>query len=61
MKLYENKEYMEDILNTSKTNLPWNKLNNKSLMLSGATGLIGSVLVDVIMEKNIQDNLNCTV
>ena len=61
MKLYENKEYMEDILNTSKTNLPWNKLNNKSLMLSGATGLIGSFLVDVIMEKNIQDNLNCTV
>ena len=30
-------------------------------MLSGATGLIGSFLVDVILDKNIRDNLNCTV
>ena len=29
-------------------------------MISGATGLIGSMLVDVIMRKN-NDNLNCTV
>ena len=30
-------------------------------MLSGATGLLGSFLVDVIMEKNITEDLNCTV
>ena len=41
-------------------NLPWEKLNNKSIMISGATGLIGSMLVDIIMRKN-NDNLNCTV
>ena len=29
-------------------------------MISGATGLIGSMLVDIIMRKN-NDNLNCTV
>ena len=30
-------------------------------MLSGATGLIGSFLIDVIMEKNYVDSLNCIV
>ena len=30
-------------------------------MLSGATGLIGSFLVDVILEKNLKDNINCKV
>lgn len=30
-------------------------------MLSGATGLIGSFLIDVILEKNINADLNCTV
>lgn len=30
-------------------------------MLSGATGLIGSFLIDVILEKNTSENLNCTV
>lgn len=61
MYLYTNKYYMEDISSVASLALPWDKLKNKSLMLSGATGLIGSFLVDVILDKNIRDNLNCTV
>lgn len=61
MSLYDNKEYMEDVLNVSRLGLPWEKLQGKSVMLSGATGLIGSFLIDVILEKNISDDLNCTV
>lgn len=61
MNLYENDIYMEDIYYVMGLNLPWYKLENKSIMLSGATGLIGSFLVDVILEKNVRDNLNCTV
>ena len=60
-KIYESNKYKNDINNTMCLDIPWHKLNNKSLMLSGATGLIGSFLVDVIMEKNIHDNLNCRV
>ena len=41
--------------------MPWEKLRGKSLMLSGATGLIGSFLVDVLLEKNLTDDLNCIV
>lgn len=52
---------MEDVRRVMKLALPWEKLAGKSLMLSGATGLIGSFLVDVLMEKNVADDLNCTV
>lgn len=61
MSLYDNKEYMEDISYVAGLKLPWEKLRGKSVMLSGATGLIGSFLIDVILEKNTRDNLNCTV
>lgn len=61
MSLYDNKEYMDDVLCVAGLQLPWQKLQNRSVMLSGATGLIGSFLIDVILEKNINNGLNCTV
>lgn len=61
MNLYNNELYMEDILYITRLCLPWDKIKSKSIMVSGATGLIGSFLIDTIMEKNISDGLNCTV
>jgi len=61
MTLYENEMYMDDVRYVAGLDLPWQKLKGSSLMLSGATGQIGSMLVDVIMEKNINDGLDCTV
>ena len=61
MNLYQNELYLEDVRNTADLPLPWEKLKNRSIMISGAAGLIGSFLVDVIMEKNADDGLNCTV
>ena len=61
MNLYENKDYLEDVHLIGELKFPWEKLENKSVMLSGATGLIGSFLIDVILEKNHKENLNCTV
>ena len=61
MTLYSNENYMEDVRSVAQLDIPWEKLQNKSIMLSGATGMIGSFLVDVILEKNTLDNLNCTV
>ena len=61
MILYQNNMYMEDVRFAAGLNLPWEKLKDKSVMLSGATGLIGSFLVDVLMEKNVAEGLNCTV
>ncbi len=57
MKLYDNELYMEDVRLIAGLDLPWHLLQGKSIMISGATGLIGSFLIDVVMEKNI----GCTV
>ena len=61
MDLYQNSLYLEDVSYVAALDLPWEKLQGKKLLLSGATGLIGSFLVDVILEKNRADDLNCTV
>lgn len=61
MNLYKNSLYMEDVYKVGSLELPWEKLRGKSFLISGATGLIGSFLVDVLMEKNISSDLGCTV
>lgn len=38
--------------------LPWDKLANKTILLSGATGMIGKCFVDLIMLKNQLSNTN---
>lgn len=60
MRVFENQLYRSDVNYISQLDLPWEKLKNKSIMISGATGLIGSMLIDIIMEKN-NAGLNCTV
>lgn len=59
--LYAQKKYIEDVQFVSNLRLPWEKLKNGSIMISGATGMIGSFLVDVILEKNASENFGCTV
>lgn len=61
MKLIDNTLYVEDIQMVVSQPLPWEKLEGKSLLISGATGLVGSFLVDVIMYMNSKQNLNCTI
>lgn len=41
--------YKEDLLNISSLNLPWSKLNECNILVTGATGLIGGCLVDALM------------
>ena len=61
MSLLENELYREDLACVAELALPWKKLNGKSILLSGATGMIGSFFIDVIMYKNANDALNCHV
>lgn len=60
MKVYQNKSYKEDVEYVANLDLPWEKLHRKSIMISGATGLIGSMLIDVLMKKN-EFGLQCKV
>ena len=60
MSIYTNALYLEDIARVADIDLPWDKLQDKSVLLSGATGLLGSFLVDVLLHKNSY-GLNCKV
>ena len=53
--------YAADVVGVANENLPWEKLSGKTLLLTGATGLIGTTLVDVLMKKNRDDALNVTI
>ncbi len=61
MNLIENTLYLEDIKKVAKQPLPWDKLKDRTLLISGATGLIGSFLIDVVMYLNREQGLNCRV
>ena len=60
MDLLDNVTYQKDVTSVCILDLPWNKLTNKSMLISGATGMIGSCLIDVIMQKN-KGGQNCKV
>lgn len=51
MNIYNNELYLQDIKDVCNLNLPWEKIEGKSFFITGATGLLGSFLVDVLVEK----------
>ena len=61
MKVYEHPLYREDVAYVAGLDLPWEKLRGHSVMISGATGLVGSFLSDVIMYRNQQYDMQCTL
>ena len=44
--------YQEDLRATASLALPWAQLKNRRVLISGASGLIGCFLVDVLMHRN---------
>ncbi len=44
-------KYIDDIIKASSASLPWEKLDGCNILITGATGLIGSCLVDVLMAR----------
>lgn len=61
MKIFENEIYQQDVKYVANLNLPWRKLQDKTIMISGATGQIGSFLIDVLMYRNKNNSMNCLV
>ena len=60
MGLYVNSLYREDVNMVASLSLPWEQLSGKNVVLSGATGMIGSFFTDVLMKKN-EEGLNTTI
>ena len=44
-------KYSSDILAVGESLLPWDKLNGCNILITGATGLIGGCLVEVLMSR----------
>ena len=60
--MFETSElYQEDIDNILNSELSWQKLQGKSLLLTGASGLIGTLLVDTLMKWNKQVENGVTI
>lgn len=47
-------EYVVDLDAVCNLDLPWNDLKDKTVVVSGATGMIGTFLIDVLMQKKIR-------
>ncbi len=43
--------YSEDVHNVANLNLPWEYLSGKNILVTGATGLIGRTLIDVLLKR----------
>lgn len=44
--------YFQELEKWNKQSLPWEKLSGKTIMISGATGMIGKCLIDLLMRRN---------
>ena len=45
------KNYWDDIQLAANEDLPWEKLSGCNVLVTGATGLIGGCLVEVLMAR----------
>ena len=61
MRLLDSALFQQDLETVSGLDLPWDKLEDSSIMISGATGMIGSTLIHVLMKKNHEEDLNCRI
>lgn len=60
--MYDNKQFIEDMEYISNAEfIPWDKLKNKTILVTGATGLIGYTLVNSLVYTNKKRGLNLKV
>ena len=59
--LSQNPLYVEDVQFIANLALEWDRLSEQTIVISGATGMIGRFMTDVLLYKNEIDGLQCTV
>lgn len=61
MSRLDNELYIADVKKVSELHMNWNRLQNKNVLITGASGMIGTFLIDVLMYCNEVYKLNCTI
>lgn len=61
MRLLESTQYIEDLGKVTGLDMDWEELRGRSFMISGATGMIGSTLIDVLMKLNREQGLGVRI
>lgn len=59
-KLMNQPIYQSDIAQAASAELPWERLEGRTLLITGATGMIASAMIDILMYRNravVQDTL----
>ncbi len=59
---FEDLSYLSDVKKvTQDKQVDWKRLENKSVLIVGASGMIGTFLIDCLMHKNDTEGTNITV
>lgn len=56
--LLENEIYRSELDRINHAKNDWDKIDNHSFLIIGATGMIGSYMIDVLMRRNEKQNAN---
>lgn len=57
----DNVTYLARLGDIAKIDLPWHKLDGKTILVLGATGLVGSCIIDLVMYRNKMYKANINV
>lgn len=58
--IFKNQIYLEDIRSVAES-IPWNNISGKKILITGSTGMIGRILVDIIMFRNSEADDNIAI
>jgi len=58
---YYNQLYRNDLERFAEQGIPWGKLHGKTILITGASGMIGTFLIDALMTRNAKYQEEITV
>lgn len=56
-----NFDFSREIELCANINIDWSRIDNKTIMITGATGLVGKYLIQVLMHRNMERKLHTKV
>ena len=61
MHILEDNLYHADIKSAAGAPVPWERFCGKTILITGATGMIASVIIDILMYRNHRKNQNTRI